>query len=570
MVTTIPTITNEQVNSIPFLFGVLEDLGIRTTLDAQIPMHGAWQGASLGTLVTLWLTRILSERSHCLVDVRSWATMHTQTLAALLGAPLRDTDCTDDRLAHVLTLLGAPATQITLDRALVRPWLRLYHLPTRVLRLDSSSVSVYHEPTDPTSLLQHGHSKDHRPDLRQFKAMLASLDPLGLPVVCQPVAGHRADEGLYVPVFDAATATLGTTDLLAVGDSKMGSLGTRGHIVATGSRYLCVYHPPTGRSERTAWEEDALAHRERWHALTRRTPGERAPHPFAVVDSWDRLQTWIDPTTQHTHEWTERVLLVRTTGYQAGQRRRYETALQEVTTDLALLWQPPKRGRKRYRTAAELADVVAGRIAAAGLTGVLKVTLTEETADPPRWVVESIAVNSAAWAALIARLGWRVYVTNTTAAEYPVEQVVAVYHQQPVLERGFARLKSRTLQIRPVYVRDEQRIAGLLWLLTLALRVLVLTEYQVRQALATTGEALVGLNPASRTQGTERPTTERLIGAFANLTLTTIHAPAGGYYHHITPLNSTQQAILRLLKLPSDLYTRVAHNPANCLHHLRE
>jgi transposase len=32
--------------------------------------------------------------------------------------------------------------------------------------------------------------------LRQFKAMLASLDPLGLPLVCQPVAGNRADDGL--------------------------------------------------------------------------------------------------------------------------------------------------------------------------------------------------------------------------------------------------------------------------------------------------------------------------------------------------------------------------------------
>jgi hypothetical protein len=111
----------------------------------------------------------------------------------------------------------------------------------------------------------------------------------------------------------------------------------------------------------------------------------------------------------------------------------------------------------------------------------------------------------------------------------------------------------------------------LLWLLCLALRVLTLTEYRLRTALAERGEALVGLNPASRTHSTARPTTERVLDAFSSITLTSIEVE-GGYYHHTTPLNATQRHVLALLKLPDDLYERLARLPTNSnfVLHLRE
>jgi transposase len=65
--------------------------------------------------------------------------------------------------------------------------------------------------------------------------MLASLDPLGLPLACQVVPGNAADDGLYIPAYDATVRTLGTADLLLVGDSNMAALATRAHVVAGGS-----------------------------------------------------------------------------------------------------------------------------------------------------------------------------------------------------------------------------------------------------------------------------------------------------------------------------------------------
>jgi transposase len=565
------TIANEQVNSLPLLLGIIIDMGIRDLIDTHVSPHGNWEGASMGTVLSIWLSHILQERDHRLVTVRDWAADRVQTLNTLLDITLRETDCTDDRLATVLTVLGDPTTQTALDAALLQRWVRVYRLPAETVRLDSTSISVYHDDVADDSLLQQGYSKEHRPDLRQFKLMLATLDPLGLPIGCQPIAGNTGDNRLYVPAYDAAVAALGTTAVLVVGDSKMGDLPTRGHMVAHGSRYLSAYRPIHATSEIAGWVDDALAYTATWlriETVDRRT-GELQLD--AVIHPIERPQTWSDPATQQPHTWTERVLVVRTTAYQAGMRQRREQALDRLTADLLQLAREPTRGRKRYAQEADLAHVVAMRIAAAKLEGVVQTAL----APLPRrdgstaWVVAAIWVDLPAWQALVDRLGWQIYVSNTTAEQYDVAALVAAYHQQPVHERTFSRLKTRNLHLRPVFLRDERRIAGLVWLLCLAVRVLVLTEQRLRAALRDQGTQLAGLNPASRTQATTQPTTERVIGAFRNLTVTVVTGE-GWEQRHVSSLNQTQQQILALLGLASDLYARLGMPPGNLALQMRE
>ena len=96
---------------------------------------------------------------------------------------------------------------------------------TRV-RLDSTTASGYWEVTE-DGLFQFGHSKDRRPDLPQVKVMLATLDPLGLPIATDVLSGQRADDPLYLPAIARVRASLPQRGLLYVGDCKMGALETR-------------------------------------------------------------------------------------------------------------------------------------------------------------------------------------------------------------------------------------------------------------------------------------------------------------------------------------------------------
>jgi hypothetical protein len=53
------TITSAQIHSLPLLLGVIENMGIRWLIDAHVTPHGAWQGASVGIIVSVWLSHML-------------------------------------------------------------------------------------------------------------------------------------------------------------------------------------------------------------------------------------------------------------------------------------------------------------------------------------------------------------------------------------------------------------------------------------------------------------------------------------------------------------------------------
>ena len=74
------TITNEQVNSLPLLLGIIMDMGLRDLIDAHVTPHGNWEGASVGTVLSIWLSHILQERDHRMVAVRDWAADCVQTI----------------------------------------------------------------------------------------------------------------------------------------------------------------------------------------------------------------------------------------------------------------------------------------------------------------------------------------------------------------------------------------------------------------------------------------------------------------------------------------------------------
>jgi hypothetical protein len=292
--------------------------------------------------------------------------------------------------------------------------------------------------------------------------------------------------------------------------------------------------------------------------VERGDPGSGQRELVAEIDSQQRQQSWVAPARGRGYEWSERVLLVRGRPFWRKEQLNRQLALERLSVELAKLCEPPTRGRRRYGSREQLAAVVEERISKAGFVGIVQALLAETVSGSGRacWVVECVAVSLVAWHAHRERRDWQVCLTSTTAGQCRAARVLEVYQGQAVHERDFARLKSRAMHIQPVCLRNEQRIAGLVWLLMLGLRVLVMGEQRLRSGLAKQGESLAGLNPASRTQHTPRPTTERVLDSFAELTLTHGCSAEGNWQGHITPLNATQRHIIALLALPPDLYER--------------
>src|SRR4029077_19693080 len=119
--------------------------------------------------------------------------------------------------------------------------------------------------------------------------------------------------------------------------------------------------------------------------------------------------------------------------------------------------------------------------------------------------------------------------------DVPLVGVVLAYRGQYHIEGGWRRLKGKPLSLEPMYLKDEGRMAGLVLLLMLAVRVLTLLEWQVREKLRQQGEKLKGSYPAQPGGQTSRPSAEMLLGALKGISLTVVEA-VGEVSVHITPL----------------------------------
>jgi len=558
------TVISERVDDIPLLLAQEQHMAVPALLDAHFPTHGNWHGLSLGWTAAIWLAHILSQADHRLNHVQPWAAKRLATLTGCTGQPVRDLDFSDDRLGDVTRALSDDQRWAAFEQDLNRHLLRVYDLQPKRVRVDSTTASGYWQIT-PDGLFQLGHSKDHRPDLPQVKVVLATLDPLGMPLVTDVVAGQRADDPLYIPVIRRVRASVGRRGLLYVGDCKMAALETRAFVQAGGDGYLC----PLAETQLPA--EDLQAYLTPvWagdQALTAVSRANNQGEPERLAEGYERPETLTAVVDGQTITWTERRLVVRSLAQAeagaAALRKRVATA-QAALLDL----NTRRPGKKRFQDLTTLRQAAEALVVHYRVAGLLTLAYHETVQERPvrryrdrpatvrveRNVQVTVTVAETALAETIRQLGWRVYAT--TAPDLTLEQAVLAYRDEYLIERGMERLKGHPLSLTPMYLQREDHVTGLIRLLTIGLRVLTSLEFVVRRRLTAGKVKLAGLYAGQPKRATAQPTAELLLEAFQEITLTVIQEPAQTS-RHLTPLSALQQRILTLLDFPLDIYTRL-------------
>ncbi|MGC1306244.1 MAG: DUF4277 domain-containing protein, partial [Phormidesmis sp.] len=148
-------------------------------------------------------------------------------------------------------------------------------------------------------------------------------------------------------------------------------------------------------------------------------------------------------------------------------------------------------------------------------------------------------------------LGWRVYVSNDL--NLSLADAVYSYRNEYLIEQGFGRYKGKALGLRPMYLASDQRVKGLVRLLSLGLRILCLLEFSVRSQLDVDPQPLPGLYAGNPKRATQQPTAELLLKAFRGLTLTVMEINQVTQ-RFLSPLSKLQLRILQLLGCSDDIY----------------
>ena len=108
-----------------------------------------------------------------------------------------------------------------------------------------------------------------------------------------------------------------------------------------------------------------------------------------------------------------------------------------------------------------------------------------------------------------------------------------------------------------MYLQDEGRIQGLVYLLSVALRVLSLVEWVVRERLRQDGTKLRDVYDGQPGRQTARPSAELLLRAMRAISISVVEVN-GQVQVLLSPLTQVQRRLLALWDLPPDLYDQVA------------
>ena len=143
------------------------------------------------------------------------------------------------------------------------------------------TTSIYFEGAGGESLGQNGHSKDHRPDLKQMVVGVV-LDHEGHPLCSEMWPGNTTDVTSLIPVVDRLRRRFKVREVCVVADRGMISAPTIAKIKARGWRYILGVRMRRSKEA----NQVVLARAGRYEEVFAKSAEAKAPSPLKVQEVW--------------------------------------------------------------------------------------------------------------------------------------------------------------------------------------------------------------------------------------------------------------------------------------------
>ena len=173
---------------------------------------------------------------------------------------------------------------------------------TRLDLVFFDTTSIYFEGAGGESIGQNGHSKDHRPDLKQMVVGMV-LDNEGHPLCSEMWPGNTTDVTSLIPVVDRLRRRFNVHEVCVVADRGMISAPTIEKIKARGWRYIL------GVRMRRTKEANVvvLARAGRYEEVFPKSADAKAPSPLKVKQIWVDERRYVvclneDEATKDRHD----------------------------------------------------------------------------------------------------------------------------------------------------------------------------------------------------------------------------------------------------------------------------
>jgi transposase len=562
-------LVSSAVAHLPLVRAVIEQLEIPAVLDALMPADPR-NLVTDAECVSVMVLNILQGRV-ALYDMDQW--LARTDVELLFGAGVEAASFNDERLAVCLDHIDRAGTETVLSHVVKRYLDRPDAPATYTVHHDTTSLALYgaydHAPY--RAVPARGHSKDHRPDLKQLVFGLSLHGSSGIPLVSTMFSGNTADPVANRFHIEALAEILPEEDeVTLVGDCKLVDARTVGQLLAQGFHFVSLVPQTYGVRERLIEEIRSMGSPMPELA---RTPGRtkaQAPTVYrglsferdftagageagANLKREVRLRFLVVESEPQGAQ--EEALLQRRL---ARERSRFDEQLAAAAkrpyacaADASAALEKVARKLELYTHDVHVESTV--------VTGTRPRRGRPAKGSPPpidvvfRLVEEGpLRVREDAVETLRFHARHFVLITDHLDREtWPDARVLSEYRHQHVVEgtTGFRWLKD-IARVAPVFLHTPRRIAALGVVMMLALMVRNYIQFELRNRLVATDSTI----PSRLRQPTNKPTAETAMIPFAGLVV--VHATLNGVPlgRQVPPLPAAARTILEMLRLDEDIF----------------
>lgn len=141
------------------------------------------------------------------------------------------------------------------------------------------TTSIYFEGVGGETVGRHGHSKDHRPDLKQMVVAVV-LDATGRPICCELWPGNTTDVSTLIPVVDRLRSRFAIRSVCVVADRGMISAATMQQLKERSIHFILGARLRKVREVR----QKVLSHTGRYHEVHGPRQQSKDPAPLKVKE----------------------------------------------------------------------------------------------------------------------------------------------------------------------------------------------------------------------------------------------------------------------------------------------
>ena len=541
-----------KVAGLPLIYDVMERMGLRQILYETIGSHGNEEFPAVETLMLLIVN--LTQGKQPLYELEQWVqSLDSRCLGYKTLAP---GTFNDDRFGRALDKLYKTDRATVMTKLVVKV-ANEFSLDLNRIHNDSTSIKAhgkYPGKTDKGFELNKGHSKDHRPDLKQLVYSLSICADGAVPVHQKTYPGNRTDDTTHIETWDTLCRIQKDTSFLYVADSKLCTDEQLHHIDSRNGRAITMM--PDTWSEVSSFKDTLRKCRK------------------AKKEIWRRLKPGSDTEMEYFSAFTGNYITEKRGYcihwiYSSGKRqrdrqtrekrlRKTEHALTELTGKINM------RKLKTRNSIQEAIDTILAHYRTASFLHVDIGTAREETRTQIGKGRPGPHTKYKRRIKTVFTLGWSRYTTRLrqeahTDGVFPLlctdnklsaKEVLQAYKYQPRLEKRFQQFK-HIHHGAPLLFKKLERIEATMFAFFIALMIQALIERQVRQQMADRNIPAIALYPEDR--DASHPTTAKIMGIFGDISTYKLTSPQRTREYR-DDLTKVQRLVLKLLDIPESTY----------------